>query len=288
MTVTEAGPWGEELKIRQHEVQRLLGRCILRLQQYEKLVKAIVVQHQVSVSVSPLKSNQEDRIEDAAGKTLGTLVGSLFGSVVTTDEVAMLPESVALDKNTLFTVKTSLPMSVEDYDRTQKDLKELVLLRNNLVHHFIDRHDLSSLDGCRDGHDFLVSAYGRIDQHFERLRGWAELMVQTQQLASKFAQTDVFENLVFNGIAPDGSVDWAAAGIVQALLEASAELAVEGWTPVASAERWIAETYPDQRPTAYGCSSWRQVIHQSHLFELRYRETDGQREAWYRVKQTNV
>jgi len=288
MTVTEAGPWGEELKTRQHEVQRLLGRCLLRLQQYEKLVKAIVVQHQVSVSVSPLKSNQEDRIEDAAGKTLGTLVGSLFEAFFTTDGVAKVAKADASGNNTLFTVKTSLPMSVEDYDQTQKDLKELVLLRNNLVHHFIDRHDLSSLDGCRDGHDFLVSAYGRIDQHFERLRGWAELMVQTQQLASTFAQTDVFENLVFNGIAPDGSVDWAAAGIVRALLEASAELAVEGWTPVASAGRWIAKTYPDQRPTAYGCSSWRQVVHLSNVFELRYRETDGQREAWYRVKQTNV
>ena len=58
MTFSEAGPWGEELKTRQHEVQRLLGRCLLRLQQYEKLVKAIVAHHQVSVSVSPIKSNQ--------------------------------------------------------------------------------------------------------------------------------------------------------------------------------------------------------------------------------------
>jgi hypothetical protein len=288
MTFSEAGPWGEELKTRQHEVQRLLGRCLLRLQQYERLVKAIVAHHQVSVSVSPLKSNQEDRIEDAAGKTLGTLVGSLFEAFFTTDGVAKVAKADASDNNTLFTVKTSLPMSVEDYDRTQKDLKELVLLRNNLVHQFIDQHDLSSLDGCRDGHDFLVSAYGRIDQHFERLRGWAELMGQVQRLASKFAQTDVFENLVINGIAPDGSVDWPVAGIVQALLEASTALAIEGWTPVASAERWIAETYPDQRPAKYGCSSWRQVVHQSHVFELRYRETDGRRAAWYRVRQTNA
>ena len=109
-----------------------------------------------------------------------------------------------------------------------------------------------------------------------------------QKLASKFAQTDVFDNLVITGIAPDGSVDWPAAGIVQALLEASTALAIEGWTPVASAERWIAETYPDQRPAKYGCSSWRQVVHQSHVFELRYRETDGRRAAWYRVKQTNA
>ena len=180
----------------------------------------------------------------------------------------------------------SLRMSVEDYDRTQNDLKELVLLRNNLVHHFIDQHDLWSLDGCRDAHDSLVAAYSRIDKHFEQLRGWAEHMDQARRLAAEFAQSDAFRDLVINGNAPDGSVDWTAAGIVRVLREADAELAIEGWTPVASAGRWIAERHPDQLPAKYGCSSWRQVVHESRLFELRYREVNGQRAAWYRAKQT--
>lgn len=281
-----AQPTGEELQTLQHDVQRMLGRCLLRLQQYERLMKAIVAHHEISASGSPLESNQAERIADAAGKTLGTLVGTLFGTYVTTEEVEDSVEPDAPDNIISFKVKVSLRMSVEDYDRTQNDLKELVLLRNNLVHHFIDQHDLWSLDGCRGGHDFLLSAYGRIDQHFEQLRGWAEHMDQTRRLAAEFAQSDAFNDLVINGIAPDGSVDWPAAGIVRALQEASAELAIEGWTPVASAGRWIAEKHPDQLPAKYGCSSWRQVVHESRVFELRYRETNGQRAAWYRAKQT--
>ena len=286
MTGLATQPLEEELQTLQRDVQRMLGRCLLRLQQYEKLMKAIVAHHEISASGSPLESNQAERIADAASKTLGTLVGTLLGAYVTTDEVEDASEPDAPDDIISFKVRMSLRMSVDDYDRTQNDLKELVLLRNNLVHHFIDQHDLWSLDGCSDAHDSLVSAYSRIDQHFEQLRGWAEHMDQARRLAAEFAQSDAFRDLVINGIAPDGSVDWPAAGIVRVLREADAELAIEGWTPVASAGRWIAERYPDQLPAKYGCSSWRQVVHESRLFELRYREMNGQRAAWYRAKQT--
>ena len=162
-------PVDDTLQTLQREVQRLLGRCVLRLQQYEKLMKAIVAHHEISAAGSPLASNQEQRIADAASKTLGTLVGTLLGSYVTTDEVEDASEPDARDVIISFKVKMSLRMSAEDYDRTQNDLKELVLLRNNLVHHFIDQHDLWSLDGCRGAHDTLKAAYSRIDQHFEQL-----------------------------------------------------------------------------------------------------------------------
>lgn len=80
-----------------------------------------------------------------------------------------------------------------------------------------------------------------------------------KRLAAEFVQSD-FRDLVIHGIAPDGSVGWPAAGIVRALSEASVELAVEDWTPVAIAGRWITQRYPEQQPTKCGCASWRQVL----------------------------
>lgn len=286
MTGLPIQPINEELQTLQREVQRMLGRCLLRLQQYEQLMKAIVAHHEISASGSPLESNQAERIADAANKTLGTLVGTLLGTYVTSGDQDDVAEPDAPDNIISFKMKMSLRMSAEDFDTTQNDLKELVLLRNNLVHHFIDQHDLWSQDGCRGAQESLVAAYSRVDQHFEQLRGWAEHMDQARRLAAEFAQSDAFRDLVINGIAPDGSVDWPAAGIVRALREAADQLAVDEWTPVATAGRWIAERYPDQMPAKYGCSSWRQVVHESRLFELRYREVNGQRAAWYRPKET--
>lgn len=286
MTGLPIQPIDEELQTLQREVQRMLGRCLLRLQQYEHLMKAIVAHHEISASGSPLESNQAERVADAANKTLGTLVGTLLGTYVTSGDQDDVAEPDAPDNIISFKMKMSLRMSAEDFDTTQNDLKELVLLRNNLVHHFIDQHDLWSLDGCRGAQESLVAAYSRVDQHFEQLRGWAEHMDQARRLAAEFAQSDAFRDLVINGIAPDGSVDWPAAGIVRTLREAADQLAVDEWTPVATAGRWIAERYPDQLPAKYGCSSWRQVVHESRLFELRYREVNGQRAAWYRPKET--
>lgn len=286
MTGLPIQPIDEELQTLQREVQRMLGRCLLRLQQYEQLMKAIVAHHEISASGSPLESNQAERIADAANKTLGTLVGTLLGTYVTSGDQDEVAERDAPDNIISFKMKMSLRMSAEDFDTTQNDLKELVLLRNNLVHHFIDQHDLWSLDGCRGAQESLVAAYSRVDQHFEQLRGWAEHMDQARRLAAEFAQSDAFRDLVINGIAPDGSVDWPAAGIIRALREAADQLAVDEWTPVAIAGRWIAERHPDQLPAKYGCSSWRQVVHESRLFDLRYREVNGQRAAWYRPKET--
>ena len=227
MTGLPIQPIDEELQTLQREVQRMLGRCLLRLQQYEQLMKAIVAHHEISASGSPLESNQAERIADAANKTLGTLVGTLLGTYVTSGDQDEVAEPDAPDNIISFKMKMSLRMSAEDFDTTQNDLKELVLLRNNLVHHFIDQHDLWSLDGCRGAQESLAAAYSRVDQHFEQLRGWAEHMDQARRLAAEFAQSDAFRDLVINGIAPDGSVDWPAAGIVRALREAADQLAVD-------------------------------------------------------------
>jgi hypothetical protein len=276
----------QELQAQQRDVQRLLGRCLLRLQQYERLMKAIVARHEISGPAEALEEIRAARIDDASTKTLGTLVGQLFGSYIVTEGADTAADAAANEPEDViyFATRMQLSLSAEDYVRTQSDLKELVLLRNNLVHHFIDQHDLWSTHGCRTARDALVAAYARIDRHFEQLRGWAEHMDQARRLAAEFVQSDVFRDLVINGIAPDGTVDWPAAGIVRALHEAANELAVDGWTPVAAAGRWIMERSPEQQPNKYGCASWRQVLHESRLFELRYRTVDARRAAWYRVR----
>lgn len=265
----------------QREVQRLLGRCLLRLQQYELLIKAIVAYHKISGPVREFESVRAARMEEAARKTLGALVGDLLGSYVVTDDAGT---AICSEDEVSFSFRTRLILSEADFARTKDELDELVGLRNGMVHNFIEQHDLWSVDGCRVARDALVAAYSRIDEHFEQLRGWVEAMEHSRRLVAEFVHSEAFHDLVVNGIAPDGTVDWSDAAIVRALREATAELAVDGWTSIAEAGRWIAERFPEQLPAKYGCSSWRQVVHESRAFELRYFNLDGQRAARYREK----
>jgi len=85
-------------------------------------------------------------------------------------------------------------------------------------------------------------------------------------------KSDAFKDMLIDGIAPDGQVHWPMSGIVSGLREAEQALAPPGdparWTELNAAIAWIAKQHPDQTPRRYGCSSWRQVLHESGEFEV--------------------
>jgi hypothetical protein len=276
----------EDLKTLQHEVQRLLGRCLLRLQQYERLIKSMVAHHKVSGPIHDLEQTRDAQVDETARKTLGTLVGDLVGSYVVADEVDPTEETTTYspEKVNWFAMQMTLGLPAAEFVRVESELREMILLRNNLVHHFIDQHDIRSSDGCRGAKDALVTAYNRINQHFGQLREWAEVMEKTRQTMSEILQSKEFKDVFVNGVTPDGKVDWDASCIVSALREAIGALAVDGWAPVDDAGNWIAKRYPEQLPAKYGCHSWRQVVHNAPILELRYLAMDGQRTACYREK----
>lgn len=268
-------------------VQRLLGRCMLRLQQYERLIKAMVADHKLSGPLDALEHTRSAQIDATALKTLGTLVGELLGSYFVAGEIDPNEETETKSPENVnwFAMQMKLGLPAEEFVRVESELKELVRLRNNLVHHFIDQHDISSSDGCRGAQDALITAYTLIDQHLGQLRQWAETMMKTRQVVSEALQSEEVIDFFVNGIYPDGKVDWNASGIVSALREAFAALAVDGWAPVAEAGIWVAERYPEQLPAKYGCGSWRQVVHVTQTLELRYFEMDRENTAYFREKE---
>lgn len=78
----------------QHEVQRLLGRCLLRVQQYERLLKAMIAVQKLSGTPETLPHALDARKAEASDKTLGTLVGRLMGDYIM-KEGGELPDDTA-------------------------------------------------------------------------------------------------------------------------------------------------------------------------------------------------
>ncbi|MCU9847739.1 hypothetical protein OEZ60_06935 [Defluviimonas sp. WL0024] len=279
-------PADDELKRLQIELEHLLGRCLLKLQHYEGLIKAIIADHKISGSVHDLEAIREERAGATARKTLGSLVGDFLGSCVVANEIDTPTEATA-DSSEIansFSSWIYTEYSDADFARIQSEMKELVDLRNNLVHHFIDQHSLGTLDGCRSGRDALVAANSRIDEHLKQLKNWAEEFLQVRRILAEFLGSDAATDFIVNGIRPDGTVWWPGAGIVYALRGAARRLAVDGWTSLAAASKWIAEVEPEQIPKRYGCRSWHQVVNEARVFDLRYFEVDGQRVACYRER----
>ena len=271
----------DRLQMLQREIQRLMGRCLLLLQSYERLMKVVVKQHDILAPAQSLDKTQASRADDISRKTLGNLVNQLLETFLTTDEKARTADEShkPLETGPQVTIRMQLRLSADDFSRIESGLRELVLLRNNLVHHFLDQHDLGNLDGCRAAEEALIAASGQIKQRFDDLRHWAEDLERMRLRAAEVIRSGAFHDLLVHGAMP-----WPITAIVIALREAALELTLDGWAPVERAGEWVSARYPAELPANYGCRSWRQVIHESGVFELRYRQTDGQGAAWYRAK----
>lgn len=271
----------------QHEVQRLLGRCMLRLQQYERLMKALLAHHEISGTVDKLEAHRSSRVEKRSDKTLGHLVKALFETYLVPDgfERELLPESSTSTEQVSFAFSHRVTMEPERLAEVRNAVEELVKVRNDLVHHLIAQFDLWTDDGCTAAISHLTATYDRIDKHYGELEAWAKQMDTARSAMAQIMQSDAFRDMLVNAIAPDGSFDWPATGIVSVLRESTKRLAVEGWTSLASAQTWVHANHPDQTPERYGCRSWPQVLNESRLFDLTYRaDAEGRKLGWFRER----
>jgi hypothetical protein len=275
----------------QRDVQRLLGRCLLRLQQYERLMKALLAHHELQGPVPELAALRTARIEKYGDKSLGTLVKSLFDSFLVEEGT----DRLVLDESKLPKDKISLgfQVRVESTDARRAEMKaaleDLVAMRNDLVHHLIERFDVWADEGCIAASKHLMQCYDRIDLHFVELQGWTEKIDEAHALFASFSQSSVFKDFIVSGIAPDGTFDWPHTGIVKVLCEAVDVVGLDGWVRLDEATAWIAAHHPEQNPEKYRCRSWPHVLHESRNFELQYRESaSGSKSAWYRLRQTRT
>ena len=271
----------------QRDVQRKLGRCLLRLQQYEILLKALVAHSDIAGSPAELQAVRDAQVASAQKKTLGTLVGMLTERHLALADDCDSTEDPPQDYSSLWCqFRFRVQLDASQHQATTATLKELVDLRNELVHHFLQRFNIWEHQGCIDADAYLEASYETIDGHYLTLRSWVQGIEEARSYMAAFMKTAAFEDLLVNGIAPDGSVDWLASGAVRCLRDAESRFMMNGWTQLNTATSWIRAEYPDQRPQRYGCGSWRQVIHESQQFEIRrvQNKQQGCDEVWYRSR----
>ncbi|EOG3619983.1 MULTISPECIES: hypothetical protein [Pseudomonas] len=87
-------------------------------------MKAIVAHHEISGPAHSLEAIRAARIEDAATKTLGTLIGQLFGSYVVTDGNGGEKREDDLPGDVIsFRTRVQLSLSAQDYAKPRPTSK---------------------------------------------------------------------------------------------------------------------------------------------------------------------
>lgn len=261
------------------EVEKLYGECLLRLQAFEIRLKATVATHRFSGSLDMPDADQTKRINETRRKTMGALVGDLMGSILVASGQEGAPDADEDLAGVGFDFTLQIVLRAEDYSRIVAEHRDLVAIRNSLVHHFLEKNNLTSERGRLQARDALTSALERVRRADLKLVGWMKDLERARRaMADELARPEVQDWIAA------GRIPWSTTKIVHALLDAVTELTQDDWTSVEAAATWIASRHPHERPEKYGCRSWRQVIHESQLFELQLRKMDGRRHAWYRPR----
>lgn len=272
-------------------IQRLLGRCMLRLQQYERLLKALWVDHEVAGPPAALQQIRTARSESLRKSPLGDVRKKLLGSFFRAENETFEEDGDAGTPPTSsdgvhFSLRTQHVMPKEAYEQFVQNTESLVLMRNDLVHHLLDRYDLSQTDARLRCIAHLERCLDLIGERHEELLGVCHAHIEAREAMAEWTKGEDFYNLMHHGISPDGSFDWRAAGIVGSLQEAAKTLSRgDGWTLLKDAIERIAVRNPNHVPDVYGCISWPHVLTQSRLFDLRYEvDDDGRKQGLYRPR----
>jgi hypothetical protein len=261
----------EPVSTLQREVQRKLGRCLIRLQQYERLMKALAVDFEIAGPSDELTAIRQKRGEIVSRMTLGQLVAELTGTYLQPESPDTVePEWNPVDSQRIwFRMQARMALQPQDYERVVVGLKELVALRNELVHHFLERFDIWSEAGCHDADAYLDAGMAKVDSHYAELRQWAITTDQARSTMGAFIASPAYTDFLFDGIYPDGTVDWLNCGIVRHLRAAEVALAVDGWANLDQVIKQMNLMHSEQTLKRYGCTTWRQVLHESKQFKIR-------------------
>jgi hypothetical protein len=272
----------------QRDVQRLLGRCMVRIQQYEKALKVLLAHHEIAGPLETLADQPAQRAEKLSGQTLGNLAKRLFESFVVPEgfERELLPEDKTSTDRISVAHSFRMTLFPEQLAQTKSSIQEFVDLRNDLVHHFLSRFNIWDEQGCVDARAYLEESYLRIDARFQELRAWMMAMQKAGEAVASFVKSETYHDWMVNGINHDGSFEWQQTGIVRLLRTEVKALAGHNWIALEALKAHMLARHPDQTPQKYRCSSWQQVLTESAKFDLEYRrESDtALKQAWVRLR----
>jgi hypothetical protein len=206
----------------QCEVQRKLGRCMLRLQQYERMLKAMVAGMALEGSMAGLEETRAKQVKAMSTQCLGALVGKFTGHL---NSESRLEENDGASQKTVdapwASFRFSIAMSPEQEADVRSGLAELVDMRNRLVHHFIEHFDISDVKDCRAATVYLDSCYQKIDMHFEALKGWALAQDALREQTALLFQSPAFIDRFMSDIQSDAPVISTAHAAAESSVDVS-------------------------------------------------------------------
>ncbi|NMF96163.1 hypothetical protein GPA27_01975 [Aromatoleum toluolicum] len=200
--VTEASPppvVDAEHEAMRNEVMRKMGRNLLLFQQIERMLKLLIAKSSLAGYVHELHAKQKRQEERVEKQTMGNLVGAFLEDALTDKgRPREAPDDLA---GLWFSIGFGLEVDNAYYEERKSALAAAVAERNELVHHFLPRWDLMSMESMRAADEYLDRQRANVLPEFEHLKslvgaledGWRQTgeFLLSGEWAKHFSLTDL-------------------------------------------------------------------------------------------------
>ncbi|MEO7885419.1 MAG: hypothetical protein ABI893_17520 [Polaromonas sp.] len=184
------------VKYIQPKVQRRMGRLLIQIQQYEKLLKTLLVESEIAGTIDSVPASRNARVEKYRAMTLGTLVKETKTTFLRTGPLPDDDDLCPHPSKVVFRARWTIQLTENNAATLEEDLRKLVTLRNDLVHHLIEQFDIFSVEGCRAALSHLEECRQTLDAAYTTLREWAhDLMTAREAMAAPAFRAMLIDHL---------------------------------------------------------------------------------------------
>ena len=150
------------------EVMRRIGCNLLLFQQIEGVIKFLIANGNISGPASTLLAQREQRAASIQKQTMGQLIRQFTDDFLSDADKDMEAREHVQEPWLKFAFKIQ---GDDAFNEQQKiDFKTVLTERNELVHHFLERWDVQSIDSAREVIQYLDEQWEKVLPVFERLK----------------------------------------------------------------------------------------------------------------------
>lgn len=189
-----------ELSTLRRDVQRAIGHALLRFQHLERVLKGLLTGRFLSGASGQVEASAKLRLEQVMNSPLGWLKEELLkkylhpqGNVADEREL----ENAAARGHVAFRFHLELPL--QEHANLSQHLSILHDRRNVVVHHFLDKFDLQTLDSCASALAYLQETHQLIDTHQGAVLQFAEWASGMNRVVARQLQGPEFAALLQDG-----------------------------------------------------------------------------------------
>lgn len=265
----------------QEELQRKVGRNLLRFQQIERLMKHLVINARLTTSASGIPPAQAERKAKIQTRSMGQVLKQFFEDVVgepKEDDSATTPVATA---QVTTTFRVYVGADAEQIRQYQDQFGQMLEQRNQLVHHFLSEWPLSSEAAIRAAIEHLDLQRKQVIPLHDHLQSMVDQLRDTHKELAAFLNSEEGHRQFELGFLQQSR-------LVSLLFEAAQTLArPDGWTLLSTAGQLLRREAPEDfaaMKPRYGHSTLKRLVAASELFDLWDEATQGGLRSLYRIK----